>query len=187
MSSADIDALASTRNEDNCPVEANPRLVSRFKAKSEIEAAGIHDEDLIQELAEVGFDGDTIRLLNFIPLVKVAWADGEIQEAERAAIETLVRERGIEAGSQARRLIEQWLAEPPCDALYTRGCALISLIMHEARDHADDVHWILKASRDIALASSNIYAQLGLASSITDEEEHAIRRIAHRLGYHGED
>lgn len=42
-----------------------------------------------------------------------------------------------------------------------------------------------KASRDIAVASTNIYAQLGLTSSISDEEARMIRRIAHRFGYRG--
>ena len=185
MNQPDIDELAATLHEEDCPVENNPRLVSRFKAKSEIAAAGIRDEDLIQELAEVGFDGDTIRVLNFIPLMDVAWADGEIQPAEREAIETVLRERHIEEGSAAHRLVASWLEHKPCDALYTRGRALIAMIMHDARHHEDDVEWILKASRDIAVASTNIYAQLGLASSSSDEEARVIRRIAHRFGYHG--
>ena len=178
MCPADIDALAATRNEQDCPVDGNPRLKARFKAQREIAAAGVRDDDLARQLAEVGFDGDTIRVLVFIPLVEVAWADGAIQQSERDAIAALMDERGLEEGSRARALVEGWLAEEPCDALYTRGRALVSQIVNDARDRHDDAHWILMAARDIAIASTNVYAQLGLDSSITEQEEAVIRRLA---------
>jgi hypothetical protein len=48
-----------------------------------------------------------------LPLVEVAWADGEISSKERKAVLRAAEERGIDAGTTSRQLLVDWLEHQP--------------------------------------------------------------------------
>ena len=58
---------------------------ARGMAKKEKMAAsvGVTDEQIVAEIEALGFDADTAPVLHLMPLVAVAWTDGEIQNEER--------------------------------------------------------------------------------------------------------
>ena len=51
---------------------ANETAAEAIKAETQIQ-----DDDLLLRLAELGITKDTIQMLHLIPLLDVAWADGE--------------------------------------------------------------------------------------------------------------
>jgi hypothetical protein len=46
---------------------------------------GVHDEQILRTFEELGFSRETVTILHLVPLVQVAWSDGGVTEAERAA------------------------------------------------------------------------------------------------------
>ena len=82
------------------------------------EATGIHDPAVLAELAGLGIRVETLSALTLIPLIQVAWADGEMDERERGAILEAAAVIGLETDSTSYRLLEIWtLEQPPPDLL----------------------------------------------------------------------
>jgi hypothetical protein len=77
------------------------------------EATGVADAALLAELAGLGIRVETLSALTLIPLVEVAWADGEIDDAERHAILAGAVSTGVEPGSSSYQLLEIWTLEKP--------------------------------------------------------------------------
>lgn len=77
------------------------------------EATGIHDPSVLGELAGLGIRVETLSALTLIPLIQVAWADGEMDERERAAVLEAAAVIGLETDSTSYRLLEIWTLEAP--------------------------------------------------------------------------
>src|SRR5512134_1181672 len=71
------------------------------------------DDEAVAALLDAGIDARTIPAVEWIPMILVAWADGAVQPAERAAILRAARSDGLPLGHPARALLERWLEEKP--------------------------------------------------------------------------
>lgn len=99
----------------------NRELVDRLKHQQETEqyilalrvASGIQNEELLEKLHALGLRAETVAALSLVPLVEVAWADGEVAEREREAVLKAAHSVGISDGSEAEGLLDRWLAERP--------------------------------------------------------------------------
>ncbi len=172
--------------EDSFFVRENARLLEKLKTK-EAEAAkrhayteaGIENVALIEALIELEISASAIAALSIVPLVTVAWADGEIQATEREAIVKAAEAGGIEVGSANHDLLENWLSEKPgpklLEAWKTYAQALEerldSVVGNELRER------LMTRTTDIAKAAGGF---LGIGSisateqRILDELEHAL-------------
>ena len=71
-------------------------------------------------LRKLGIDRRNLRSLPVLPLVEVAWADGEVQEAERELILRLAEDR-YHLEEEGRRMLRNWLHHKPSQAYVHRG------------------------------------------------------------------
>ena len=62
-------------------------------------ASGMTDDAVLDKLVGLGLRANTIAALSLVPLIEVAWADGEIQDNERSAILQGAHGKGLEQGS----------------------------------------------------------------------------------------
>jgi hypothetical protein len=105
--------------------EEDRRLLQRLRERREREdrLAALRevlpnaDEALLERLLGLGIGPETALAVVLVPLVMVAWADGEIAPRERDAILRAAEERGVQAGTPARALLESWLGRKPGAAL----------------------------------------------------------------------
>jgi len=97
-------------------------------------ASGISDEDLLRALVELGIRPDGLLLLSLVPMVAVAWADGEVQPAERDAILLQAEGRGIVPGTPPYVLLERWLRQKPPDRLLHTWAAFVAAVIEEWDD-----------------------------------------------------
>ena len=81
--------------------------------KALTEVSGITDETVLKHLVELGVHPDLLATLAMVPLVEVAWADGEVQETERVAILEGAASAGMARGSVDYVLLQQGLAQRP--------------------------------------------------------------------------
>jgi uncharacterized tellurite resistance protein B-like protein len=98
------------------------------------EACGIRDREVLSTLLELGIEAEAVAALALVPLVAVAWADGECGLTERHAILEAAHQAGIDRGEPGHALLEQWLEARPAAALFK---AWIDFA-HALRDQVDD-------------------------------------------------
>jgi uncharacterized tellurite resistance protein B-like protein len=140
------------------------------------EAVGTTDTDIVDRIEALGLSGDSVRVLDVLPLVHVAWADGKIQKAERAAVLAILERRGIPSNSDACLLIESLLERRPSETFFSQSLALIRDLA--ARSGAETADVVDLCAR-VAEASSGLF---GFSGRTSDEEKSLIRDVAHALG-----
>jgi predicted RND superfamily exporter protein/CRP-like cAMP-binding protein len=74
--------------------------------------------ELQLSLGALGIDTDTQRALDLIPMIEVAWADGELAGSERESILRAAATLGIANESRSHALLSSWLVEQPDPSLY---------------------------------------------------------------------
>ncbi len=97
------------------------------------EISGISDEALLRKLVDFNIQIEVLATLSIIPLVEIAWADGKIDENERAEILKAAESFGVFKGQVNRDLFEHWLTHHPPKGMieswiyYMQGlCQLLS-------------------------------------------------------------
>jgi hypothetical protein len=80
-------------------------------------ASGITDDAVLDRLAALNIGGDTLAALALVPLVAVAWADGDVDDKERRVLLAKASEMGLGKQDVSYQLFERWLAAPPAAKL----------------------------------------------------------------------
>ncbi len=139
-------------------------------------ALKVDDEELVSEIHELGFDGDSARVFDLLPLIHVSWADGKIQRNERATILAVLDARGIEPGSEAALLVEMLLETPPAATYMEASLTLLRELLANRGEEATDV---VDLCVKVADASGGL---LGLGDRVSAEERELLHQIADTLG-----
>lgn len=142
------------------------------------QSAGTDDVEIGARIKSLGFDGDSARVFDLLPLVHVAWADGKIQRGERSAILKVLRSREIERGSEAFRTMESLLEEKPSDAFMRESLAVLKEVTGGLTDRAST---IVDLCIQVA-ASSGGFLGLKLGAKIGNDEKKQIEDILASLG-----
>ena len=141
-----------------------------------VEASGIDDMDLIDRLVAIGIHAETLAALTLIPLVEVAWADGHVDDRERAAILKGAESSGLEHGSPSLELLLIWTQDRPAPDLLTSWKsyirALCAELSTEQKNHLEER--IIGRARTVAEAAGGF---LGLGSKVSKEEEAVLREL----------
>jgi hypothetical protein len=79
-------------NHDRELLETMRRKAAADKVLQELGAVtGIEDEYVLRTLQRLNYDGQTVVLVDIVPLVQVAWSDGSVNDRERVEIFRLAR------------------------------------------------------------------------------------------------
>ena len=171
------------RRKDRELIEKMRNARAAEEARGEISRkTGLQDPELLQQLQELGFTPETVGLLPVVPVLEMAWAEGEITTAEHALIVKFARSLGVVEGSAADEQLQQWMASRPDDTVFRGATRLISAMLASGSSPAgrsftaDD---LVAHLEEIAAASGGI---LGLrVMSISSEERALLSRIASEL------
>jgi hypothetical protein len=162
-------------------------LIEKMRRRAEADAerrrlgeqAGVADEEILQDLQTLGYTPETVMLLHLVPLVQMAWAEGDVSPRERDLIVEAARARGISAGSPADKQLSGWLIRRPSNELFEKTLRAIGAIL-QARpagereaSHKD----LLSYLTAIASASGGV---LGFRA-VSDEERKLLDRISREL------
>jgi len=99
------------------------------------EASGIEDEAVLSRLSALGIRPETLAALTMIPIVEVAWADGEMDANERDAILRGAASTGIDPEHPSHGLLRIWVQDPPAPDLYSAWDAYIAALRRELEAH----------------------------------------------------
>lgn len=138
-------------------------------------ALELNDETLIARLRALGFDGDTARVFEFLPLLHVAWADGRIQRGERHQILDLLTLRGIKPDDEAWIFVSALLEQRPSEEYMKLTLSLLrDVLTHSGRNPSS----IVEMCANIASSAGGF---LGIGDPVSEEERIAIDAIARAL------
>ena len=148
-----------------------------------MEALGIRQQEVVRELAEMGFDLETFRLLYLVPLIQAAWSDGGISEKEKEKLLEIAALHGFKAGSAEHDRLMAWLTERPSDRFFRACLHGVKAMLHsrppeEARSMGRE---LVSYCTRIASASGGFF---GLGSRISAEEEAMLAHLAQELEVH---
>jgi hypothetical protein len=163
--------------EDSFFERENQRLLAKLREQGERdrkratlrEALKIDDDDVLDHLVALDVSPETIVAFSLVPLVEVAWADGQIQPNEREAILRAAGERGVSDSPVSHQLLENWLRRPPPAALLEvwRHYARALLMELDEDDRQMMRERVIGSARAVAEAAGGF---LGLGSISTAEK-----------------
>lgn len=139
------------------------------------EVSGMDNDEVLARLVDAGVTGETMAAIALVPLVHVAWSDGELDAKERSAILKAAEHKGIAPGDPARALLETWLETNPGGELFETWSSYIAGLdehldgpqIAELRDQ------IVEFAREVAKSAGGF---LGFGS-VSDSETRALDEI----------
>ena len=146
------------------------------RSKDELrKASGMTDDAVLDRLVVLGLRANTIAALSLVPLIQVAWADGQIQDNERTAILQGAHGKGLEDGSDGYQLLQTWLSRRPGDELFTAWEAYIKALTAQLNDEQNRLlkNQIVGFAKMVATSAGGI---LGFGK-VSGSEEKVLNRI----------
>jgi hypothetical protein len=119
-------------------------LIEKLRKKSEEAAArkelsdriGVADEEVLADLRALGYTPETVSLLHLVPLVQMAWAEGDVSSGERDLIVKAARSHSVQEGSDADRQLQTWLAARPSSEFFEKNLRAIRVMLAAQPDAA---------------------------------------------------
>jgi len=175
--------------EESFFTKENERLRAQLCAKAErnedrAELAGelgFNDTGVLDQLLDAGIEAETCLAVTLVPLVRVAWADGNVSPPEREMILRAAADRGITEGSAARLLLDQWLQTRPPRRLQDAWMAYITSLRGSMESSAfEQLRFeTLGRSTRVAKAANGL---LGRMRGISDSEEAVLDELSRSFG-----
>jgi hypothetical protein len=169
------------RRRDQELLEQARQAQALAERRRQLAAALGSDDATVTALGEAGFDEATLPLLEVVPAIQVAWADGSLPAGERAQIERiLARPEMKEAARLGSTLAAGWLARQPGPELYRLAIDALQhrLARLDPPTRTQMVRRIIADCNAVAGASGGVFG-VGTHSSV---ESARIRELAAALG-----
>ena len=93
--------------------EMRRREAEQNRKKALAEVSGITDDDILDQLVRHDIHPETLAAFSLVPIIEVAWSDGEIQPAEREVLLQAIEEAGVPRDCVGYKLMEEWLDRRP--------------------------------------------------------------------------
>jgi hypothetical protein len=138
---------------------------------------GVSDSQVLDHLTSLGVTPVTASVLAIIPLLAVAWADGEVDAKERQTILKSAHDHGIQQGTAAEEMLNEWLQTRPGDDIYQAWKAYVQSLSEEMSpaDIAATKDATLERARKVAQAAGGV---LGLGNRISQYEQKVLDDLA---------
>jgi hypothetical protein len=169
------------RRDQELLERAREREAATERRRQLAAALGIDDDAIAAKLGDLGFDAGTAPLLDIVPAIQVAWADGSLPARERTEIERiLARPEMKEAVRLGSRIMAEWLSRPPSADLYrvATDALRLRLARLDTETRTRLISRIIDDCNAVAAASGGVFG-LGAHSSA---ESQRIRELAAALG-----
>ncbi len=104
--------------KDALLIAARKKLEAMKETKANLtQVSGIRDEAVLDKLIALDIRPDVLATLFAIPLIAVAWADGELQEEERDELFRYAHKAGLNNKQVDTKIISVWLKQKPAPEL----------------------------------------------------------------------
>jgi hypothetical protein len=162
--------------EDSFFAKQDRILMEKLRKQVELEekkhglefASGLHDDEVLVGLVNLGLTAKTVAALSLAPLIEVAWASPDgVSKKERAAILQAAEANGVLDGSPAHTILEEWLNERPGPELLETWKAYVGALRESSEpkvyEHLRDE--ILDRAEAVAQAAGGFLGMAAVSSS----------------------
>ena len=150
---------------------------ARDASRAELQKlTGITDEKVLDALSALKIGGAASLVMSLYPVVAVAWADGTIDEKEKAALVQASKSIGVEQGTAAHQYLSKWIAEKPEPAWFDLWTDYVkALVAHmKPDDRAMLKATVIGRCHEIGQASGGF---LGVAFRLSEAEKRVIAKL----------
>ncbi len=175
----------SRTKEDEYFLRAESELIEKIRARAAKAAErkalgeyhGVQDEEILESFEAAGYDRETVQILHLVPILQVAWIDGEISKAERAEILKIAAARNVAEGSTPHAKLLSWLDTPPPPEFFERTMGIIYRLLElfPVEKRASLQSDVMTASLAVASASGGF---LGFGSKVSADEAYLLETFA---------
>ncbi|MCC6125011.1 MAG: hypothetical protein IT426_08620 [Pirellulales bacterium] len=157
-------------DKDRQLLEAFRKRTEKLDRRAQLsQVSGIHDETVLDRLIELNIDAETFAAMALVPLVTVAWADGDVQAQEREVILTAAKNSGLPPKDGRYPLLEHWLNKHPGPEMVAAWKHYIAGLCQKLTPPEIEnlKHELLDLARNVAQAAGGF---LGMGSKISSAE-----------------
>lgn len=150
---------------------------AKKSSKDELQKlTGISDEAVLETLADLKLGGAATLVMSLFPVIEVAWADGKIDEKERAAIMEASKSIGLEPESAAAEYLSKWLEEKPEQSWHKLWADYVKALVAKMKpdDRAMLKATVLGRATTIAEVSGGF---LGIAYRVSGAEKKVLKKL----------
>ena len=142
-------------------------------------ASGIKNIELLEHLLDLNLTSDTLAAVSLVPLIHVAWADGDVDDKEKDAILKSASEKGVDKSTDAYELLGNWLTKEPGN-IFDIWKEYVSELISGWNDTKKEElgRDVLERAKEIAEAAGGI---MGIGAT-SKEEAHALNQIKSVFG-----
>jgi hypothetical protein len=167
------------------------KLIEKLRARAKLaDVAGalaeklkVDNPDLLKRIVDLGVTLETGAAFVLAPLVAVAWADGDVSNAERDVVLRLAQTRGVSPGSPDHAQLLKWLENRPPEALFEASleATKIGLSVLPPAEAEQRIAAMIKACEEVAEASGGLARLLQFHSGISPQEKSVLAEIKVRM------
>ena len=134
----------------------------------------VDDPELLQRVARLGLTRETGAAILMVPLIQVAWADGDVTDRERTIV--------LVTGTPPHAQLLAWLQECPSPELFDAAIEIINVgfALLPAAERAERVRAVLDACERVAEAARGV-TMLGLRFGASSAEATVLEALRRRL------
>jgi len=172
-----IDALFY--NREKRLAEAFRERLDQLERRQQLEhVSGIRDEAVLDRWLGLGITAESLAELELVPLVRVAWADGEVAAEERDRIVAMAEAAGIEPRNGRHPLLEQWLKRRPTPEIVAAWQDSITQLRETmaAEDLETLRREIVDRAGEVARASGGLF---GFGERVSPAEQAVLAELEH--------
>ena len=164
--------------------EQDQRLLKAFHERMEkmdrraqlAQVSGIQDEAALDRLVELDITPEELAAVEVVPLVHVAWADRQVQAAEREAIIAAAQAAGIQPKDGRYPLLEHWLKRRPGREMIEAWKHYIKGLCQQLNEQQVEElkHDLLRLAQEVAQKAGGF---LGLGSKVSVAERTVLNKL----------
>jgi hypothetical protein len=139
--------------------------------------SGITNKDVLQKLVELNVRPHVLATLALIPLVEVAWADGNVDLKEEAAVMSAAAESFISRESLDFDLLKSWMKHKPDPKLIEAWMVYVKGLREKlsAEQAATLKKNLLGHAKEVAQATGGF---LGMGNKVSNAEQDILNKLA---------
>ena len=162
------------------------RIMRKMKETKESLSAvsGIKNNAILEKLVSLDIRPETLASLSIIPLVEVAWADGNIDDREQRAILSSVEKKGLfRQGDVNYDIVKQWMTHRPTADLLTAWIHYIQGLCEALSGEEKNAlrSEIMGHARAVA-ESSGGFLNMGIGNTVSKSEKETLAKLEAAFG-----
>lgn len=159
------------RENDELLEQLRERMAQEEERDQLAQATGIEDEQLLQQLLDLGITAHSIAALTIYPLVVVAYADGVLNIEERDLILKTAHEWNMKPGDAGYEVLKVWLEDGPSKQGFEIWQKYMSAVMaHMTPAQRSELkNSIMTRSRAVAESVGDVLGRFGNRTSTQEK------------------